>query len=97
MKSQPPASDPPPIGVAPDGQDFAHPWIVSAIISALSFGVGFVVLHLTGWWEKILQWADAPFLFYFAILMPVIVGFCLYGVYRCVSKLVKSTPPRGDS
>ena len=71
----------PPVGLAPEGQDYSHPWIVSAIVSALCFLIGFALLYATGWWARIWQWADAPFMFYFAILLPVLAGFALYGVY----------------
>ncbi|MCW8131561.1 MAG: hypothetical protein KIS92_14525 [Planctomycetota bacterium] len=75
-----PASTVPPVGLAPEGEDFAHPWLISAIVSAICFAIGFGILYATGLWAKIMQWADAPFMFYFAILMPVLVGFTLYGI-----------------
>ncbi|MCZ7647579.1 MAG: hypothetical protein M5U26_20365 [Planctomycetota bacterium] len=84
----------PPIGMPPAGQDFAHPWIVSAIVSALTFTIGFAVLKLTGLWTQFSEWADAPFMFYFAILMPVIVGFVMYGIYLAVQKLMGKAPAR---
>ena len=86
---------PPPIGAAPEGQDFRHPWIVSAIVSTICFGIGFAVLYATGLWAKITEWADAPFLFYFAILMPVIVGFSIYGVVVAVQKVLRGGKKRG--
>lgn len=84
-----PASAVPPVGLAPEGEDFAHPWLISAIVSAICFGVGFGVLYLSGLWSKIMQWADAPFMFYFAILMPVIVGFTVYGIVITVMRLFR--------
>ena len=72
--------DAPPIGAAPEGQDFAHPWLITAMISALSFCIGFGTLYATGLWGKIWHWADGPFLFYLSILLPVIAGFSIYGL-----------------
>ena len=77
----------PPVGLAPEGQDFAHPYVISAIVSILCFGVGFLALWLTGLWAKLPQWADAPFMIYFAILLPVLAGFMLYGIFHTVAKL----------
>lgn len=77
----------PPVGLAPEGQDFAHPWLISAIVSAICFTIGFLALYFTGLWAKIWQWADAPFMFYFAILMPVIVGFTFYGIGITIVRL----------
>lgn len=81
------ADDVPPVGIAPEGQDYKHPWIVSAVVSALAFATGGLILYLTGWWAKIHNWADITFVIYFAILMPVIVGFFFYGIYLLVRKL----------
>lgn len=78
----------PPVGLAPEGQDFSHPWLISGIVSAISFTLGFAVLYATGLWAKIWQWADAPFMFYFAILMPVIVGFTIYGIVITVMRFL---------
>ena len=77
----------PPMGIAPEGQDFEHPYVISAIVSAICFGVGFLVLWLGGLWGKIGQWADAPFMIYFAILLPVLVGFTTYGVALGIAKV----------
>ncbi len=71
---------PPPIGSAPEGHDYVHPWIISAVVSTIAFTIGFVFLYFTGAWKQIQQWADAPFLFYLAILLPVIAGFTVYGI-----------------
>ncbi|GMV80751.1 MAG: hypothetical protein AMXMBFR7_19350 [Planctomycetota bacterium] len=83
----------PPIGLPPAGEDFVHPWIVSAIVTTLMFVLGFGVLWLTGLWAKIHQWADAPFMFYFAVLMPVIVGFSIYALCLLVYRALGKTPP----
>ena len=88
----------PPIGVAPENEDFSHPWIISAAVSALCFGIGFAVLYATGVWANIWQWADATFLVYAAILTPVLLGFYCYGVYLAVYKLLRRTRVRkGES
>ena len=79
----------PPIGFSPEGQDFAHPWIVSALVSGLCFAIGFALLYFSGWWAQILQWADLPFLVYFAILFPVLVGFTIYGVFVVLQKVLR--------
>ncbi|HYG77293.1 MAG TPA: hypothetical protein VEK08_19970 [Planctomycetota bacterium] len=81
---------PPPIGAAPDGQDFSHPWIISGIVSAICFVIGFVFMYTTGLWANFWQWADGPFLFYFAILTPVLIGFYSYGVYLLITALFRS-------
>lgn len=77
------------MGLAPEGHDFAHPWIISAVISALCFVAGFVVLYVSGLWANIQQWADAPFPLYFAILAPVLLGFAGYGVWLLAAKLFR--------
>ena len=79
---------PPPIGAAPEDQDFSHPWLISAIVSTICFAAGFTFMYLTGIWANFQQWADGPFLFYFAILMPVIFGFCVYGLVISVRRLL---------
>jgi len=79
----------PPVGIAPEGQDFVHPYVISAIVSVICFGVGFLVLWLSGLWAKIWQWADAPFMIYFAILMPVLVGFTVYGILLGIGKVLR--------
>jgi len=56
-------------------------------VSALCFAIGFAVLYFSGLWTKLLQWADAPFMFYFAILAPVLFGFTMYGIYLAFAKL----------
>ena len=87
-QSQTPAPEiPPPIGLAPEGQDFKHPWLISSIISAVCFVIGFVILYATGLWANFWQWADGPFLFYVAVLTPVLLGFYAYGVYLLIAKL----------
>jgi|GEM_PF-1960592 len=78
---------PPPIGAAPENQDFSHPWIISFIVSAICFAIGFAVLYTTRIWSNFWQWADWPFLLYFAILTPVLLGFFVYGVYRVVTRV----------
>jgi hypothetical protein len=82
-------STPPPFGVAPENEDFSHPWLISGVISAICFGVGFALLYTTRIWANFWQWADWPFLFYCAILTPVLLGFYAYGVYRLVLALFK--------
>jgi len=77
----------PPIGVAPDGEDYSHPWIISAIVSAICFAIGFALLYSTGIWANFWQWADGPFLFYFAILTPVLLGFYTYGIVLLIKRL----------
>lgn len=79
----------PPIGAAPENEDFQHPWIISAIVSALCFGIGFVLLYTSRIWSNLAQWADWPFLFYTAILTPVLMGFYTYGVYRVLEILFR--------
>ena len=74
----------PPIGAAPENEDFEHPWIISIIVSTICFGIGFAMLYSSSLWNNIAQWADWPFLFYTAILTPVLMGFYTYGVYRCI-------------
>ncbi len=76
--------NPPPIGAAPENEDFTHPWIISGIVSALCFVAGFILLYTTRLWSNFRQWADWPFLMYAAILTPVLLGFYVYGVYRIV-------------
>jgi hypothetical protein len=78
---------PPPIGAAPENEDYSHPWIISAIVSAICFGIGFAFLYSTGLWANFWQWADAAFLVYAAILTPVLLGFYCYGIYLLISKL----------
>ena len=77
---------PPPIGAAPENEDFSHPWIISGIVSALCFAVGFGLLYATRLWSNFWQWADWPFLMYCAILTPVLLGFYSYGVYRLCAR-----------
>jgi len=77
----------PPIGAAPENEDYAHPWIISTIVSAICFGIGFVILYTSRLWNNFAQWADWPFLFYTAILTPVLMGFYAYGVYRVIQML----------
>ena len=92
MEQEQGRSDPksvPPVGLAPEGLDFAHPWIISAIVSALCFLLGFACLYWTGLWKQFGEWADGPFLFYFAILAPVLVGFGVYGILLAVRWLVR--------
>ncbi len=79
---------PPPIGFAPENEDYSHPWIISAIVSAICFVLGFVLLYATGLWANFWQWADGPFLFYCAILTPVLLGFYAYGVFLLLSRLL---------
>ena len=91
---QPPslAPDPkatPQVGLSLERQDFSHPWVVSGIVSALSFALGLLVLYCTGRWAKLWQWADMPFMIYFAILMPVLCGFTLFGLYTLVEKFFR--------
>lgn len=81
----------PPIGAAPENEDFQHPWIISAIVSAICFVIGFVILYSSKLWTNFAQWADWPFLFYTAILTPVLMGFYTYGIYRMV---VMFFPPK---
>ena len=76
----------PPIGAAPEGQDFAHPWIISTIVTAVCFGLGFGIMYATGLWSNFWHWADGAFLFYFAIILPVIVGFSIYGLYLMIAR-----------
>ncbi len=78
------SSIPPPIGAAPENEDYSHPWIISAIVSAVCFAAGFALLYTTKLWANFRQWADLPFLMYCAILTPVLLGFYTYGVYRVV-------------
>jgi len=78
----------PPIGAAPENHDFSHPWIISTIVSAICFGVGFVLMKVSGLWANFQQWADGPFLFYFAILAPVILGFTGYGLYLLARRVL---------
>jgi uncharacterized protein (DUF2062 family) len=85
---------PPPIGAAPDNHDYNHPWIISGIISASCFAVGFFLLYSTRLWSNFTQWADWPFVFYCAILAPVLLGFYTYGVCRLIMLLFKGR--RGD-
>ena len=82
-------NNPPPIGAAPEGEDFSHPWIISSIVTAISFGVGFVIMYTTGMWANFLHWADGAFLFYFAIILPVLVGFTVYGIVLTLTRLTK--------
>lgn len=91
-----PASIPPPIGAAPENEDFTHPWIISAIVSALCFALGFGLLYATGLWANFWQWADAPFMFYAAILTPVLLGFYSYGVFLLVRKLLSRRTTEAD-
>ena len=83
----------PPIGAAPENEDFQHPWIISIIVSTICFGVGFVILYTSRLWTNFAQWADWPFLFYTAILTPVLMGFYTYGVYRCIELLFRKDKP----
>ena len=87
-----PRTIPPPIGIAPENEDYSHPWIISAIVSTLCFAVGFVLMYCSGLWTNFQQWADGPFLFYFAILTPVIIGFCVYGLYLIVCRIIGIKP-----
>jgi hypothetical protein len=80
---------PPPIGAAPENEDFSHPWIISGIVSTICFGLGFALLYSTGAWHNVWQWADGPFMFYLAILAPVLVGFYAYGIYLLVNATVR--------
>ncbi|MBV8072214.1 MAG: hypothetical protein JO270_20080 [Acidobacteriaceae bacterium] len=80
---------PPPIGAAPENEDFTHPWLISGIVSTLCFAVGFVLLYVTGWWSNLWQWADVTFIVYAAILTPVLLGFYCYGVYLALQKLFR--------
>ena len=64
-------------------------WLISLIVSALSFGIGFLLLYVTGFWAKLWQWADAPFMLYLAILLPVLVGFSLYGLVLALWRIVR--------
>jgi hypothetical protein len=80
-------NSPPPIGAAPEDHDYSHPWIISAIVSSICFVIGFIFLSTTKIWANFCQWADWPFLFYTAILTPVLMGFYAYGVYRLVAML----------
>ena len=89
---RPKSKMPPPIGAAPDGEDFSHPWIISAIVSTICFGVGFVFMYSTGLWANFSRWADGPFLFYFAILTPVIIGFIIYGTCTVIGRLFFRRP-----
>jgi O-antigen/teichoic acid export membrane protein len=82
-----PSSIPPPIGAAPENEDYAHPWIITGVVSAICFVIGFVVLYSTGLWSNFWQWADAPFLFYTAILTPVLLGFYCYGIFLLISRV----------
>lgn len=82
-------NNPPPIGAAPEGEDFAHPWIISTVVSVISFGVGFAIMYATGLWSNFWHWADGAFLFYFAIILPVLIGFTAYGIFLTLSKLTK--------
>ena len=85
-----PGSKPvPPVGLAPEGYDYAHPWIISAVVSVICFAVGFACLYPTGVWAQFGQWADGPFLICFALLAPVLVGFTLYGIAIVVRRLVR--------
>jgi hypothetical protein len=83
---------PPPIGGAPEDQDFQRPWLISAIVSTFCFGAGFLLLYTTGIWRHVRQWADWPFMFYLAILTPVLLGFYVYGVYRVVVLVSQRKP-----
>lgn len=83
--------NPPPIGAAPEGQDFAHPWIISSIVTAISFGIGFAIMYATGLWANFWHWADGAFLFYFAIILPVLVGFTIYGMVITIKKMTSKT------
>jgi hypothetical protein len=87
----------PPIGGAPENQDFKRPWLISAIVSTLCFGAGFFLLYTTGIWTRLRNWADWPFMFYLAILTPVLLGFYAYGVYRVIEivRQRKSSSPSG--
>lgn len=85
---------PPPIGAAPENEDYSHPWIISAIVSTICFAIGFGVMYSTGLWANFQQWADGPFLFYFAILTPVIFGFCVYGLILTVTRLFRKSKAR---
>ena len=76
----------PPIGLAPENQDYSHPWIISAIVTAICFVLGFGIMYATGLWANFWNWADAAFLFYFAILTPVLLGFYAYGMYLLVTR-----------
>jgi len=78
---------PPPIGAAPDGEDFSRPWLISGIVSAICFVIGFVFMYTTGIWANFWQWADGPFLLYFAILTPVLIGFYSFGLYLLISRV----------
>lgn len=78
---------PPPIGAAPENEDYSHPWIISGIVSSICFAIGFVVLYYTGIWSNFWHWADFPFMFYAAILTPVLLGFYAYGIYLLIVKL----------
>ena len=77
----------PPIGAAPENEDYSHPWIISGIVSAICFVLGFAALYSSGLWANFWQWADAPFLFYFAVLTPVLAGFYAYGIYLFMGKI----------
>lgn len=79
----------PPIGVAPENEDYTHPWVISTIISTISFAIGFAILYATRAWSNFLQWADWPFLMYCAILTPVLLGFYIYGMCRLVGALFR--------
>lgn len=79
----------PPVGLAPEGYDYAHPWIISAGVSALCFLVGFACLYPSGVWAQFGQWADGPFLFCFALLAPVLVGFTLYGIVIVIRRIIR--------
>jgi hypothetical protein len=79
--------NPPPIGVAPEHHDYSRPWLVSALVSAACFSVGFALLYGTGAWHNIRQWADAPFMVCLAILAPVLAGFHAYAICLLLSAL----------
>jgi hypothetical protein len=80
---------PPPIGAAPEDHDFSHPWVISIVVSTLSFVIGFAILYTTRAWSNFWQWADWPFLVYCAILTPVLLGFYIYGMCRLLGLLFR--------
>ena len=85
----PPLPSIPPIGAAPENEDFKHPWVISAIVSSICFVIGFAFMYTTGIWANFWQWADAAFLVYAAILTPVLLGFYSYGIYLLIRKLFR--------